>query len=218
MTFAQVHDFVATNLAPDGDFHPAPASSGTLFDSAFGIRLALYLRLFTRDARLLWTSATPITVEDGDHEFSFADPAKSTLELWDVHKVWLRNEAIYRFHSVEALLHGWGPATPAGTPRAWAQLDDRKIVFDVEVASDIDDCYASGYYLHPAITADAQTVLLLDEHVPLFDRYAQAYFRENVAADSLGVERLAAIDQQAYEAITELRGAAIARHLRREGW
>lgn len=214
MTFAQLATWIIADMTPDGDsFLPLPTAP-TYFDHPWGQRLAAYLSNFTCETYVLFAASEPITVEAGDREFSFADSDNCAKHFFDVERIFINREPLAKARHVRYLTHKWTPATPPGTPSCWAQMDSSRILFDVECASSLDGTFAQGFYRHPAISSDDQVVEIeAPEHVELFSRYAQTLFREKVASDEIGLSRLQRLDQQAFNAIQQLRGDRLSRFL-----
>lgn len=217
MTFQTLAEYVAFELRPDGDTAFTLPESTPYFSTPYGIRLDLLLKRFSRDTLLLFTPNVEITVSEGDREFDFSDPANCALALFDVHRIYLANERITRHSSTEKILRNWSPLTPAGRPYAYAPLSDYKILFEVECADDIEDCFAQGFYRHPTITADNSPVSIPDEYLDIFARYAAAFLRSNVASDEIGLARLARVDQAAAQGVRKMKTDALMRMLQAGG-
>lgn len=205
MTFQELAELMIAEMGGDGDTSITLPTAAPYFSTAFGLRLQLLLQAFTKDTYLLFSPREEITVEDGDREFSFADTDNCALNFFDVRGVWLDNFKINRASSMAQVLAGWSPLTPVGTPSSFAQMNSQKIIFNIEVGANIDDCFCMGFYRHPAIAADEDEILLAGEEVLLFEPYAQANLRRNVAADELGLVRLREVNKSAFEAVMSLR-------------
>jgi hypothetical protein len=204
MVFSDLAAYVQTDLAPDGD-KQFPTVVTAFSSSNFGKRLASFLKAFTVDTYLLYTSLEPITVVAGDREFDFLNPAKCAKAFHHVQRVWINNVELRREDSAADLIRSWGPLTNTGVPNRFAKLDRSRIIFDLALSANQVNCYAAGWYRHPDITSDNTVVQLPDEIVHLFSRYAQVLLREAVADDEVGLQRLQRFDKSAFDAIARLR-------------
>jgi hypothetical protein len=211
MEFSELVETVIYELQPDGDSSIAlPTIGDTYAGEPFGDRVLRLLQAFTVDTFYLWTANQEITVEAGDREFSFLDDTNCDLSFFHLDQVWLANLPICR-KNVKELLNWWLPTSAAGRPWAWAQLDRSSILFNVEVDADIEDCSVQGYYRHPAVESDEDSVLIAPEDVFLFTAYASANLRRNVASDEVGLARLQSIHPEAARAVVKLRGERMRR-------
>lgn len=207
-TFIELCDFVVSDLTADGDgqfSYPA----GTRYTSDFGKRVQVWLKLFSVKTYNLFTIKEAITIGSGDQTFSFADSANCAKSFHRVEKVWLANEEIHRLGSVKEMLSHTHPTDTAGTPSRWTQLNETAILFDRNPSGTIANSYVAGYYRHPSITDDDDTVHFPEEEWPLLSRVIGLAMREQVTSDEIGLRRVIRLDQQVQNYFAEKKQRAI---------
>lgn len=207
-TFTELCDFVVSDLTADGDTQFS-FPSGVYYTSAFGKRVASWLKLFSVKTYNLFTLKEAITIGSGDQTFSLVDSANCAKSFYRVEKVWLNNEEIQRLDSVKEMLDHSHPTDSAGLPHLWAQLNESAILFNRNPSGSIANSYVAGYYRHPNITADSTVVEFPDEEWAYLSRVLAVAMRENVFSDEVGLQRVMRLDRQVEAYFAEKKQRAI---------
>jgi hypothetical protein len=201
-TFQEFTEFVASDLTADGDSQFTLPESA-YYSSPFGKRLAVLLKSFSVQTNSFFTIKEAITIGAGDQTFDLSDSSNCSKSFHSVSKVWLNGEPITKLDSVMALMAIVNPDDGPALPSAWAQLDEKRILFNSDPTGSIANSYVAGFYRHPNITSDETLVDFPEDEWPMLSQVVGISLRLNVAADEIGLSRIAQMNDQVYRYIAE---------------
>ena len=212
MTFATICSHLADRMRPDNDSKYAIPSRdvASWIPTTFGSEIARLINEFIVEIHALYAVRSAVTLNTGDQEYNLLDTAICPDQIFLPIEIYIDDSLLKKYDSLKSAINN--ESYDNGAPWAWVESGEGLIRFNCPVDDDAVTCVASGFCEHPAITADTDVIKTFSSRVlGLFCSYAESAMRESVAADGVGLDRLARFDQKAYQATLRLRGANMTR-------
>lgn len=120
------------------------------------------LEQFTQDTFYFYSDNIPFTVS-ATATYALRDTSIFAEKVWDVTGVWIDGSKIWKV-SEQRKMYPWAQASPAGKPWYW-WMQGVNLVLNPAPSGAINNCYVSGFYLHPTLTQDTDALAILDTDI-----------------------------------------------------
>ena len=212
MTFASICSHLADRMRPDNDskFKIPERDTASWIATTFGSEVARLINEFIVEIYAIYSVRQTINLTIGTQQYNLLDATVCPSLIFYPHEIYIDDSLIYKYGSMKSHIHN--ETYDNATPWAWVESGEGLIRFNCPPDDDAVTCVCSGFSEHPTIDADADAIITFSSRVlGLFCAYAESALRESVAADGVGMDRLARFDQKSYQAVLRLRGQNMAR-------
>jgi len=217
MTFASICSHLADRMRPDNDskYKIPDRTESSWLTTTFGAEVARLINEFIVEVYAIYVVRQTVTLTDDIQAYNLLDTAVCAAKIFCPEEIYIDDSLLHQYASLKS--HIEYETYTSATPWAWVESGEGLIRFNCPVEDNAVVCKCSGFAEHPTISTDATEIQTFSSRIlGQFCAYAEASLRESVAADGVGIDRLARFDQKAYQSLLRLRGENMRRWLQGE--
>lgn len=203
MTWLELKTLVKDQIQFDG------ASSASLSDitlnGAFDKTAFYLLNLFVRMTYSLYADRSSLTTAAGQNVYDLLDATVCAKPIFMPVQVWLNGSlrSEISFSEMRSNLEGYAEI-PTATPQTWAMLTEGTLYLGALCEGVYDDCFVSGFQLHPAFSSDDDQLQLAGHDTLALTYFMSVLFAEPVVDSQIAMARMAQRNPMAAEGMRRL--------------
>lgn len=188
------------------------------FDSDLCKQAREHLYSFTEQARILHAYRIKLTtaaLTAGIYQIDTLNDAvmPATYQaVVEVEQLWINGREVLCHDLAEPRTED-AYSVSNGQPNRFRYVEDYTLAFDRPLSDtelDSNDNYVTGWFMHPAITADGNPVRLPFKLIDIFAEFSAAELMRSVVSDDVGLTRLRMYEKRTQNTILALNARATA--------